>query len=277
MAAPITTVGAITWREVYPSRRASDSLEQADTGSLVWVAEGSNTRLDVAQTAPSVVPLFYESLRISKIDYVPLGHQRWEVTANYVEPSYFVARKKLGAGEWRVTFDTSGARTKITHSPSGRYTSYGTNAPDYQGAINVVNGKAQGVDVQVPSLKLKISYRHPKGVLTVPYMRGLAAMTPSINNAPYFGFGTGELMFLGATGGDGSEADAELTFEFLADSQLSDSIGGISFVKNPHAYIWVDTVTGEDTGASALRPEVRGVYVHQIFKFKSFIPLAIGV
>lgn len=262
---------AVKFTEVFPSRRASDNREGSDDSELSWFAEGSDVRLEIAAAAPSVVPLVYENRMIRRIDYDPLGPGQWEVTAQYVSAEHHEQNRKLEPGEFRFTFDTTGGQAHVTHSPAGRWRKYPASgadeAPDYEGAINFSNGKVEGVSVGVGALKLVLQYKHSQGVITSAYLQLLKALTYKRNAAVWFGFDPGEVLYVGSTGGDGSNAPAEITYNFEVDENLTGlqygSITGVA--KDGHDYLWCATAPDVDSTTKWQRPKVIGVYVHTMY------------
>lgn len=261
----------VKFTEVFPSRRASDNREGSDDSELSWFAEGSDVRLDIAAAAPSVVPLVYENRMLRRIDYDPVGPGQWDVTAQYVSAEQHEQNRKLEPGEFRFTFDTSGGQAHLTHSPAGKWRKYpasgAAEAPDYQGAINFNAGKVEGVDIGIGSLKLVLTYKFPQGVITNAYLQLLKALAYKRNAAIWFGFQPGEILHLGATGGDGSNAPAEITYHFAADENLTDlqygSITGVA--KEGHDYLWIATAPEVDSTTKWQRPKPIGVYVHTMY------------
>jgi hypothetical protein len=51
-------------------------------------------------------------------------------------------------------------------------------------------------------------FRHRQGIETIPFAKQLARLTGKFNSAPFLAFAAGEVLYLGSTGGDGSNAKA---------------------------------------------------------------------
>lgn len=172
----------------------------------------------------------------------PLGYDMWDVTVPY-------GTLEKNAGEYRFSFSTMGgtvtvrqAKEHIAVFPAGK--------PNNQGAIDVQNGEAQGVEIVIPALKMTYTYRHPAAVVNEFLAVKLARLTGKTNSQPWHGFRTGECLFLGASGSDGSSADAEVQYEIACSEQMtSATIGAITGVsKKGWEIAWAGFADGVDGG-----------------------------
>jgi hypothetical protein len=206
-----------------------------------------------------------------------LGDNAWQVTINYektgAEPATPDPMKRARS------FDTTGGTQHKTQAEAER--KYGTNAPDQQKAIAVDGNGVNGVDIVVPALQWQEQYDVPNAYINATYVRGLAGMTGTTNNAAFRGFEAGEVLFLGCSGSQ--EWDNEkgsgpwsLSYRFVASKNVTgETIGSISGIeKKGHEYLWVryeDSVSG-----SSLLKTPKAVYVNRVYKEADFSALGIG-
>lgn len=222
-----------------------------------------------------------------------LGDDAWQVTISY---------EKTGADDDGQTdplrrsrsFDTSGGTQHITQADGGKITSTGTttvrtgtetrfpsNAPSMNSAIGVDGDSVAGVDIVVPALSWTESYDVPSSYVTAAYIRRVAALTGTTNDATFRGFAAGEVLFTGCSGNQDWDADRgdgpwSLSYKFVASPNVTgQTIGTIENIsKKGHDYLWVryeDSVSGSDL---IKRPKY--VYVNTVYKEGAFSGLGIG-
>jgi hypothetical protein len=193
-----------------------------------------------------------------------IGPGVYNVTVSYVTQE----QQKPAVGSLKFSFSTTGGTFHITHAREHvqSYAASG-NAPLHYGAINVVrNGDEQdiqGADIVIPALKLTITFNHPRGIVTINHAKTLAGLTGCVNSAVFLGFAAGEVIFLGADGSDGTNADAEITYHFACESNLegltyqNGTITGVA--KNGHDLLWLESVSSKDTNS---KPVVKVIAAH---------------
>jgi hypothetical protein len=222
-----------------------------------------------------------------------LGDDAWQVTVSY---------EKTGADDDSQTdplrrsrsFDTSGGSQHITQADGGKITSTGTtttrtgtetrfpsNAPSMNSAIGVDGDSVNGVDIVVPALSWTETYDVPSAYVTAAYIKRVAALTGTTNDATFRTFAAGEVLFLGCSGNQDWDADRgdgpwNLSYKFVASQNITgQTIGTITNIaKKGHEYLWVryeDSVTGTDL---VKRPKY--VYVNTVYKEGAFSGLGIG-
>lgn len=215
-----------------------------------------------------------------------LGDNAWQVTINYekagAEPSTSDPLKRARS------FDTTGGTQHITQACSvgsggtldfeKRYPSSATNM---SGAIGVDSNGVNGVDIVVPQLQWQESYDVPNAYVTATYVRGVAGITGTTNNASFRGFEAGEVLFLGCSGSQEwddqkGKGPWSLSYRFVASKNVTgQTIGSISGVeKKGHEYLWVryeDAVSG-----SSLIKQPKAVYVSKVYKDSDFSALGLG-
>lgn len=187
----------------------------------------------------------------------------------YIVTVPYASRKKT-TGDYTWSFDTSGATVKIKAAKE-HIASYPDDGDWHKGAIGVkADGEVEGVDIVIPALALTVTFNHPSGIVTLDYAKSLAQATGTTNSSTFLGFAAGELLFLGASGSDGSEAPASVSFKLAASQNVTDlSFGDItSIVKQGHHVAWVEFEDDIDTG-EAVRPPKR-VHIDRVYNSTDF-------
>lgn len=186
-------------------------------------------------TTPTAVARPTGILYRTGIQVESMGWAIYRVIATY-------GPRKATPGSYTFTFDTTGATVNIKCAKT-HLKSYPTDGQWHDGAINVdKEGKVEGADIIIPALKLTYAFKQPRGIVTGSYARQLARATGRTNANPYLEYEAGELLFAGATGSDGTDAEAEVAYQFLASQNLSGiTISGIADIaKNGHDLIWFE-------------------------------------
>ena len=198
------------------------------------------------------------------------GFQLWGITANYASGS-----RKVGT--WKFAFDTTGGTIHITSSKatSGKFAKAGKTATDHKQTIGVTkDGDPQGTDIVIPALKMNYSFRHPLGTIGEAKARYLASVTGTTNSVLWHGFQQGELLLLGATGSEGTDAETEVTYSMAASANITGlSIGAIANIaKKGHEYAWIqyEDVVVADAEGNKPATQPRYVYVERVYEEVDF-------
>lgn len=223
-----------------------------------------------------------------------LGDDAWQVTISY-EKNGSDNESQTDPLKRSRAFDTSGGTQHITQAAGGTTTTIGGTtttqvverkyppgtAPSMNGAIGVDGQSVNGVDIVVPALSWTETYDVPSNYITAAWIKGVAGLTGSVNNAAFRTFSAGEVLFMGCSGGQ--EWDDErgfgpwnLSFKFVASPNVTNqTIGDITGVaKNGHEYLWVRY---EDAVASnELVKKPKYVYVNKVYRDGDFSKLGIG-
>lgn len=236
------------------------------TASTHWTVIGSLNEQDVQAYVlagtPSIVATIYGVLLRQDLRLRQTAYNQWSATVPY-------GNRPNATGEWSWDFDTTGGLIHITNAKAevGRYPS--DKAPNQQGAIGVEGDTVKGTDIVIPALKINVSFRHPAAEMTLARAKFLAGVTGTVNSAPFLSFSPGEVLFLGARGSDGSQAEATVNYQFAMSSNVTNlSIGEIAdIVKRGHDVAWVryeDKV--QTTGGESQPTRVpKFVYVDQVY------------
>jgi len=230
---------------------------------------------DVVSFLSTNLPRTYNQLRLTGFDPTRIGKGLYEVDVSY---GLFVRRitgvpaleSNTGANSYTFSFSTGGATYRIMHAKE--QTSYGTSPVDIGDLINWNGQTADGLDIVGPKLSITIRKRMLGAIITLPYITTVVGLTGKTNNAAYFGFAAGELLFLGADGSMVPGGDTELTFNFSAAPNVSSAtINGetVTDIKG-HDYIHTFVLPGA-LGV----PEVKGIYKARIYDTGDFTGLKI--
>lgn len=257
-------------REV-AGREGRDGVNGA-SATRTWSVQNSDDPIVCRQAlndTPEITLNRYDGLAINDLSRKIDGPNGWLFTASYDSLTPEVAG-------YTVSIDTTGSQILQTNAYSQiAFPATGRTAIDYGTAIDVQNGRAQGVQRVAPAMKINVRARIATHWVGMPmvYAKLLASLTGTLNNAAIFDDGAsgtifepGELLFIGASGEVVAE-DPTLTFSFLASEDASNyTIGNIPGINKPgHSYIWFDFIDEEDTLSASPTTKPRAAYVGQIY------------
>ena len=212
---------------------------------------------------PAISATLFGVLYKQDIQLTRAAYNQWDVTVPYT-------RTSGSTGDWSWDFDTTGGTVHITNAKQevSRYPT--TTAPDQKGAISVDGTEVKGTDIVIPAMKLNVQFKHPQGVVTLPYAKFLAGITGTVNSDPFLSFAAGEVLFLGARGADGSTSDATINYSFAMSQNVSGlTIGSIAGIaKKGWEIAWIryeDTVTTAD-GKDQPTRVAKFVYVDRVYE-----------
>lgn len=198
----------------------------------------------------------------------------------YVDPSRQDERRQLDTGEYKISFDTTGGTAKFTTSKEtiATYVAAGDDAAsyDFKQAINVSGGEVQGIDVVVPAMKFTVSYRQALATITDTYVKLLEDLTGAVNSATFFGRPAGEVLFLGASGSQGTASDPQIDYHFLRSRNVTgETIGDITGVaKKGHELLWC-VFADEATDAWVVK-QPKAIKIERVYDLVDFAGLGIG-
>ena len=234
------------------------------------------------------VQLMAESYSVSY-----LGDDAWQVQVNYTKDGADDDDQSEPLKRSR-SFDTSGGTQHITQAKGGTVTVSGStttttgterrfpsSAPSMDSAIGVDGDSVAGVDIVVPQLTWTETYDVPSTYVTNDYIKSIAALTGTVNNAAFRSFAAGEVLFLGASGShewDEEKGDGpwSLSYKFVASPNVTnETIGSIAGVeKRGHDYLWIRYEDSVTDNTLLKKPKV--VYVNKVYRDGSFSGLGIG-
>ena len=224
------------------------------------------------------------------VEYI--GDECFQVTATYTKTGADNEEQEAPLRRTR-SFDTSGGTQHITQAESEqRYAATGT-APNQNKAIGVDGDSVAGVDVIVPALQWTETYDVPSVYVTAAYIKGVASLTGTVNNAAFRTFQPGEVLFVGCSGNqewDEEKGDGpwSLSYKFVASpnrglptgvsgpaTAAAINVGTISnIVKKGHEYLWIRYEAAVDGSDLLKRPKY--AYVNQVYREANFAGLGIG-
>lgn len=174
------------------------------------------------------------------------------------------SEEQVGSLKWG--FDGTGGTVNIKASRST--TSYPAGAPDHGGSIGVgKDGDVEGCEIIIPSMKFNVSYTHPKGFITLSRAFQLGDAIGKSNSNTFFTKPAGSFLFIGVRGSDGTDSDAEVSYEFAYSENLqSDVIGGITVAeKDGWDYAWIQFKDDIDANSKPIRKPV-AVHVERVYE-----------
>jgi hypothetical protein len=238
----------------------------------VWDADGEATVLQMRSHMLTVLPLVIDThCGLDSLDY----DEADERTDRYTFTAGYSSRQREST--LRIGWDSTGGTVRMTTSRGTQsYARSGVTAPNFQNAIGVRNGEPEGVDVVIPALKLNFTYKWPRNVIDLAYVKALAGMVGRVNDASWFTFAAGELLFLGTTGEIDPTAPTEIQYHFASSANVTGlSIGQIANVaKGGHQYLWVSFDQAIDQSRIVQRP--RACYVETVYGAANFSSFGIG-
>jgi hypothetical protein len=247
--------------------------------TLVFTAAGSNDAAYVLAYATaatsSVASTVYGTLYRQDIQVDPLGFEVWKVTVPY-------ATAKRETGSYRLSFDTTGGTVHVTASKEtlGKYAKTGETAPDYKQLIGVNGEDVGGADIVIPALKLTCHYKHPAAVISLSRIKYLANITGTVNSSTFLTFAAGEVLFLGCSGAEGTDAETEIQYQFACSANAASlTIGEIAdVVKRGHDLAWIKYQDATDTAGGTTYPvkKPQFAYVERMYE-EIDLALALGI
>lgn len=245
------------------------------TVTNTWKAVGSSDQNFVnayaMQATPAVISTVYGLLYRQNLQIEETAYNQFTVVAPY-------GRRKNETGEWSWGFDTTGGTVHITQGKEevGRFPE--ATAPDQKGAIAVDGDEVKGTEIVIPAMKIDVQFKHPLGVVTIPYAKYLRSLTGSVNTDSFLDHEPGEVLFLGARGRDGSQSEGVLDYYFAMSENVSgETIGSIAdVVKKGWDVLWIRYEDAEETEGGVVHPvrTPKFVYVDRVYKE---IPMAMSL
>jgi hypothetical protein len=229
---------------------------------IVDVANVSTVNSFALASTPAIISTIYGILYRQDLQTSKVAYNQWIVEVPY-------GPRKAVTGDFTWDFDTTGGTIHITQAKAevGRFPA--ASAPNQQGAIAVDGDEVKGTEIIVPAMKINVNFRHPYGVITLPRAKFLANITGTTNSTPFLTFPPGEVLFLGARGQDGTEAEATISYQFaMAANQVGATIGQIAGVsKKAWEVAWIryeDNIVTAD-GKEVPTREPKFVYVDRVY------------
>jgi hypothetical protein len=284
MVLPLATI------EIIGSRECNLSVDDP-WQDLLFTATGSDDeaviRWQIEQDLTPVIQVqsaFFgtRTLVIQSYRVEHKGNQVWEGKAHYGR------RQPRQTGDIIMTFDGVGGTQHISVNPTAITTAFSAAgqgftavngdglAPNFNGAIGVNNNTVAGTDITVPVQKLTFEYYPSVDGMTPEYIRTLMTLIGT-NDAPFMGFDTGEVLYVGTAGQPRSLDDWQLLMHFIASANIENlTIGQIlNIVKGGWDYLWVQFANATDHVYGIKTPMF--AYVETVYNPVDFSQLGIGV
>jgi hypothetical protein len=219
-----------------------------------------------------------------------LGDEAWQVTANYKKTGIENDEQRDPLKRARH-FDTTGGTQHKTQAEGETAYAVGNNvAPSQYRAIGVDGDSVSGVDIVAPALQWTEEYEVPASYVTAGYIKEVARLTGTVNNATFRTFAAGEVLFVGCTGSQEWDDQRghgpwKLSYKFVASPNAGTGqtlpaiiVGGMSGIeKQGHEYMWVRYEAESDSASKTLLKRPKYVYVNKVYREASFSGLGIGV
>lgn len=213
-------------------------------------------------STPAIVSTVYGILYRNDVKVTQSAYNQW-----MVEVPYEV--KKNVTGEWTWDFDTTGGTVHITQAKEELRRYPTASAPDQLGSIAVDGDEVKGIEIVIPAMKINVQYKHPQATVTLAMAKFLSNITGMTNSDTFLTFEPGEVLFLGARGSDGTEAEAVVNYQFAMAANLEGlTIGSIAGVaKRAWEVAWIryhDTITTASGSDNPTRV-AKYVYVDRVY------------
>lgn len=162
---------------------------------------------------------------------------------------------------------TSGSGGDIVHIAA-------IDAPDHKGAIGVSKDGVAGCDIVVP--KLEFSITRDFLAINLAYIAAVSTLTGKTNDKTYFGFDTGEVLFLGGTGQGALDKRPRVTFKFAVAKNRKEIFicDGLEVPeKKGWEYLWIEYEDAVDGASRVTRP--KAAYVEEVYEAGDLLQLGL--
>lgn len=225
----------------FARRPESPSSLTKDGATEEWICEGLDDAVAVQGAAMLYTPARLAT-RFGTFDRDDVQVTRVGAGLHYVTVPY---AKNGQVGKWTWNADTNGGTftVKTSRQHVASYVAAGQVAKNHNGAIGrQPDGSIEGAPIVIPSMKMNITYSHPLGVVTPAFAKYIHSITGMVNSTPFLVWAPGEVLFLGGSMSDGTDAEATATYSFAMERNLQNAIiGGITVgQKQGHDYAWVE-------------------------------------
>lgn len=272
--------------------------KDTETATLEFVGYGTDddaaARSGFAAAAPATFVALANPLVRLDLDVSTLGGLFWTAIAHYGPdpaplyppvgilgpPSPVSAApgptEPLGPD---YSFDFTGVTERITQAKEtiSRTKRGGGAAPDTQGAIQVTaDGKVEGCERISPNLEWSRTVTFES--ITFEYIKDVAALVGSVNNATFYNQPAGSVLLIGGNAQTDDTRKAKVTFKFLNRPNRTniDICTDLQVpAKKGHEYLWVSYKRVQDANNLTRQPDA--AYVERIYDTADFASLRIGV
>lgn len=228
-------------------------------------------------------PTLAEAVETAVLGVAPANYRGWPIDDVVVGPERnsdrrFVVTVKYAAsgggglqpetGDIAESWTTGGGTSHVKTSKETVATSAG--APTFHTAINVVDGKIEGVDIIEPAWSEQLTKYIPTSGIAAAKAAAFAA-TGTINDDEWRGFAEGEVLLVEVTGQKRSEGDWEVTYRFAAKpnvtgANIAGEFPGVDY--GAWSVVWVlyqQTVVANHNVVGAI-----GYYEERVYEYSDF-------
>jgi len=277
------------------------NIEQADDSPEITDAQQPSVRqvfkivADASETDDSVRNAFLTFINARDFGF---GNPTQQVDLTRLSKGLYVGDVTFSAqdaglqetGDRKVRFEVQGNREKVTDAltqqqfgelPEGP-------SPDVGNAIGVGERGVDGVEIIVPSVRFSVDWIYPGDTVNPTFRRIIADLVGKINDAPAFGYSTGEVLLAGASLEErvrpqDSVWDARFDFLVSRDATFEYPPGLVPagdpdpIPKPGWSFLWVQ-YQSKPSGASGVdKPQAVAVYVAETYEQADFTQLQIDL
>lgn len=182
------------------------SRSQTDGSSksveLIYAVHGSSNDASVRSAVKQEAPSEYNGLYRQTIELeAKRSGSVWQATVTYGEKD-LTRSSVVSVSDFR--FDTAQQTRRVYQAKSSttkRFAKSGETAPDMKGVIGWDGEGLNGVDVNVGAFRFSILRRFTDSEVTADYLRLLSRKHYRVNDAAFWLWDAGEVLFEGASGG----------------------------------------------------------------------------
>lgn len=287
-------INGITIWEAFGSRELVSHPGTATTLQALYNLQGSDDEQDLADVLDQYAPATWTnpnggSLQRYRTQVKQMGRRNWRGEAEYTDPSSVKLLLPGPTGSYEYGFVSSfGGETtnvKISDSRLGYPTA---TVPNRYGMINAKRSggklvEVAGVDIPSGGMKDVYTFHPDDSFVTIAYRVMLARLCnpPKTNNAPWKGYATDELLYIGGSASKRSNEDwtIELTVlprENRTGISFTLTTGVVSVDKTGHQYLEVIYEEGVDATANKPIALPTEIWVHTLFQQCDFSLFGIG-
>lgn len=207
---------------------------------------------------------------------------KWKGVVTYGDATSNTAAQPVGFSV--LDFSFGGGTTKIDQGfAQTNYVPSGGKATNFHHTINNQDGNVNGVEIQTAEAKFSIVWVFDPTSITATFKKDLLnVLINPVNDASFYGYDAGEVIFRGATGRRRSESKYEIKFDFAYSPNQTDltigespnQITGIS--KKGWEYLWITYAAKPDDTSGLMVQTAMQANVAQIYQTSDFSKLGIG-
>ena len=257
--------------EIYNEQQDQITIGKDKTGQTVYVITGTTDQATAEAFAIAQIPVIDFGLILDRIALKEVEDSRdgmWRATAHYKRPEFEGSASGSSQEYFRekgFSFEITSATAKVTHSKETvqtykRHVGVGDDPPSFDKAINVRDGKPEGVDIYIGEMAFAVEVEFPADAITnelIQTIENKKNHTP-VNNAPFRGREAGEVFFEGVRGAvDYDDPISTLSYSFKVSKNATDvPFGPFTISKKGWEYAWIYEEEEEIDGIVRMSPRV---------------------